>query len=128
MIPTPMTASERFMSYNTLQRTMASRILQVRLEEEDLRLLDELARETDLVRSEVTRQALRTGMKRLRMERALMKYLGHEFTLARAAEYAGVGIFEMSQVAADRGIPYFRYPAEEFERDAEVARRILRKR
>ena len=113
---------------NALQCMMASKNLQVRLDEEDLRHIDELAEETNLVRSEVTRQALRTGMKRLRMERALMKYLDHEFTLARAAEYAGVGIFEMSQVAAERGIPYFRYPVEELRHDAEVARRILRRR
>ncbi|HKZ64062.1 MAG TPA: UPF0175 family protein [Thermoplasmata archaeon] len=107
---------------------MASRNLQVRLEEEDLLQMDELAEETNLVRSEVARQALRTGMKRLRLERALMKHLNHEFTLARAAEYAGVGIFEMSQVAAERGIPYFRYPAHELERDAAVARKILKRR
>ena len=90
--------------------------------------MDELAEETNLVRSEVARQALRTGMKRLRLERALMKHLNHEFTLARAAEYAGVGIFEMSQVAAERGIPHFRYPAHELERDAAVARKILKRR
>lgn len=92
--------------------------LQVRVDEEELRVLDELAEETSSSRSEVARSALREGVKRLRVERALGKYLNHEFTLSRAAGYAGLGIYEMSQVAAERGIPFFRYGTEELERDA----------
>ena len=106
---------------------MASRNLQVRVEREDLQDLEELAEDLDLVRSEVARKALREGVKRLRVERALARYLDHDFTLARAAEYAGLGIFEMSQVAAERGIPFFRYGPEEMERDAAAARKALRK-
>jgi predicted HTH domain antitoxin len=97
------------------------RNLQVRLDEVDLKSLDELSKDLRRSRSDVARTALREGVKRIRLERALTRYLSHEFTLTRAAEYAGVGIYEMSQVAADRGIPLFRYSVEELERDAERA-------
>lgn len=106
---------------------MASKNLQVRLDPDDLKELDELAGDLDLVRSEVARKALREGVRRLRLEKALIRYLNHEFTLARAAEYAGVGIYEMSQVASDRGIPYFRYGPGELERDTAVARKLVKK-
>ena len=95
--------------------------LQVRVDEEDLRNLDDLAEDLSSSRSDVARSALREGVKRLRVERALTRYLNHEFTLSRAAEYTGLGIYEMSQLAADRGIPFFRYSVEELERDSSRA-------
>ena len=36
-------------------------------------------------------------MKRIRMDRALERYLRQEFTLCSAAEYAGVSIYEVSE-------------------------------
>ncbi len=96
--------------------------LQVRLDDADLKSLDELSEDLSSSRSEVARTALREGVKRIRLERALTKYLNHEFTLTRAAEYADLGIYEVSQLAADRGIPFFRYSVEELERDAKRAR------
>lgn len=100
--------------------------LQVRLGEADAEGLDELARELGLTRSEAARRALAEGMKRLRMERALGRYLEGEITLSRAAEDAGVTIGEMADVAAERGIPYFRYPPEELRRDLNRAGKVLK--
>lgn len=100
--------------------------LQVRLREEETDELDALARELRLTRSEAARRALAEGMKRLRMEGALVQYVNGKFTLARAAQEARVTIGEMADVAADRGIPYFRYSPEDLRGDIERARKILK--
>jgi len=97
--------------------------IQIRLDDGVVRDLDELADDLRLVRSDVARQALGRGVERIRVERALERYLHHEYTLCRAAEYAGVSIYEMSEEAAKRGIPFFRYPPSELESDVETARR-----
>jgi len=100
--------------------------LQVRLEDDDTEELDDLARDLGLTRSEVARRALAEGVKRLRMEWTLVGYLNGEITLARAAQDAGVTIGEMADVAADRGIPYFRYPRDALRKDVERAGKLLK--
>lgn len=97
------------------------RNLQVRVDDEEIDDLDELAKELRLSRSELARSALREGVRRLRAEKALARYLDLEFTLSRAARYAGVTIREMAELAAARGIPFFRYSLDELRRDRERA-------
>lgn len=97
--------------------------LQVRVDDEEIDELDELADDMRLSRSEIARNALREGVRRLRVEKALDRFLNLKFTLSRAAEYAHVSIREMAEAAAARGIPYFRYSVEELRRDRERAAR-----
>lgn len=89
--------------------------LQVRMDEKELAGLDELADDRRLSRSEMARVIIGEGMRTVRMTAALEHYLAQHFTLARAAEYAGVTIHEMSTAAAARGIPYFRLTPDEIE-------------
>lgn len=98
------------------------RNLQVRVDDEEIGDLDELAKEMRLSRSELARSALREGVRRLRMEKAFGRYLNLEFTLSRAASYAGVPIREMADLAAAKGIPFFRISLDELRRDREGAR------
>ena len=100
--------------------------LQVRLDDDLVEDLDELAEDLRLLRSDVARRAIDEGLRRLRMERALEKYLHGKFSLGGAATYAGVSIYEMVDEASRRGIPYFRYSAEELERDAKRASKWLK--
>ena len=102
------------------------RNLQVRVGEEEIDELDGLAEDLRLSRSEVARSALREGVRKLRMERAIGRYLNLEFTLSRAAQYAGVTIQEMAAVASARGIPFFRYSLEELRRDRDRAVKWVR--
>jgi predicted HTH domain antitoxin len=95
--------------------------LQIRVGDDEIEGLDELAEDLKSSRSEVARNALREGVRKLRMEKALARYLSLEFSLSRAAEYAGVTIREMAEVASARGIPFFRYSLEELRRDEERA-------
>ena len=85
--------------------------LQVRVDDDEIEDLNALAEEMRLSRSELLR--------RLRMEKALTRYLNLEFTLSRAARYAGVSIREMADLASARGIPFFRYSLEQLGRDRE---------
>jgi len=100
--------------------------LQVRVDDEDVDALDELAEDLRLSRSEVARHALGEGMRKLRLEKGLTRYLNLEFTLAKAARFAGVTIHEMAAAASARGIPYFRYSIEELRRDRDRASKWLR--
>jgi hypothetical protein len=100
--------------------------LQVRLDDDELRILDRLAEDAGLSRSETARSALREGVRRMRAERGLDRYLRFEFSLSRAAQYAGVTIQEMAEVAHARGIPFFRYSLEELGRDRERAAKWLK--
>ena len=93
--------------------------LQVRVDDEEIEDLDALAEELRLSRSEIARSALREGVRRLRMEKALARYLNLEFTLSRAAHYAGVPIRNMADLAAEKGIPFFRISLDELRRDRE---------
>ncbi len=100
--------------------------LQVRVDEDEIGELDDLAEDMRLSRSEIARSALREGLRKLRMERALSRYLNLEFSLSRAALYAGVTLHEMAAIASARGIPFFRYPIEELKRDRERAAKWLK--
>ena len=100
--------------------------LQIRLDEDLVEEMDELAADLRLLRSDVARRAIDEGLRRLRLERAMEKYLHRKFSLCRAAEYAGVSIVEAADEAAKRGIPFFRYSPRELEQDIEVARRARR--
>lgn len=100
--------------------------LQVRVDDEEVDALDALAEDMRSTRSEVARHALEEGMRKLRIERALNRYLNLEFTLARAAQYAGVTIREMAEAASARGIPYFRYSLEALRRDRRRAAEWLK--
>lgn len=100
--------------------------LQVRVDEDEMDELDALAEDMRISRSEVARAALREGVRRLRMDRALARYLRLEYTLSRAAEYAGVTIHEMAKVASEHGIPFFRYSLEELRRDRARAGKWLK--
>jgi predicted HTH domain antitoxin len=96
--------------------------LQVRVDDEEIDDLDELAEEMRLSRSELARSAIREGVRRLRAEQALSHYLNMEYSLSRAAQHAGVSIREMADLASSRGIPFFRYSLDELRRDRSQAR------
>lgn len=72
-------------------------------------------------RSEVMGMVVWEGMKSLRMKISLEKYMCEEFSLCRAAEFAGVSIQQMARYFAERGVSFFRQSIEDAERDAKEA-------
>ncbi|MCK4458975.1 MAG: UPF0175 family protein [Methanosarcinales archaeon] len=72
-------------------------------------------------RSNVVEMVMWEGVKNLRMKIASEKYVNEEFSLCRAAEFAGVSIQQMARYLAERGISFFRQSIKEVERDAKEA-------
>ncbi len=99
--------------------------IQVRLPDDLESDLDGLAEELHTTRSQVARNAIAEGMRSIRLDRALEKYAEGEFSLARAAQYAGVSIQQAAKKAAERGIAFYRYSPEDAEDDLETARSII---
>ena len=96
--------------------------VQLRLPDKELEEMDSLSEEMKMSRSEVARNALREGLKKLRMEIAVRRYLDEELSLGGAADYAGVTIHEMASFLSKVGVPFFRYAPSELERDTERAK------
>lgn len=96
--------------------------VQLRLPDRELDEMDSLSEEMKMSRSEVARNALHEGLKKLRMEIAVRKYLDEELSLGGAADYAGVTIHEMASYLSKVGVPFFRYAPSEVERDAAKAK------
>jgi predicted HTH domain antitoxin len=96
--------------------------IQVRLPDDDADDLDALATDLHASRSETARNALSEGMRVLRTRRALERYVEGDYSLERAAEYAGIGLAALAAEAARRGLPYMRYPPDEVAGDARKVR------
>jgi predicted HTH domain antitoxin len=99
--------------------------MQVRIDEKNFQILNELAEMLSSSRSEVIRRVIEGGIKELRMKIAMEKYIDDEFTLCRAAEFSGVSIQKMAKYLSDRGIPFFKQSVEDAKRDAVEAQSWL---
>lgn len=89
------------------------------------RELEALERRYQQSRSAVSRRAHARELRVLKASIALDKYEREEVTLMWAAHFSSASFSEMAQAAAARGIPYFRYSAEELVMDAKTAARWL---
>jgi len=98
----------------------------VEVGEKEIKEIKELSEMLHSSKSEVIRIAVAEGVKILRMKIAMAKYVDDEFSLCRAAEFAGVSIQQMARYVAERGIPFFKYSIAEAERDTKEAEDWLR--
>ncbi len=95
--------------------------MQVRIDEKNMKILNELAEMLSSSRSEVIRRVIEGGIRELRMKIAMAKYIDDEFSLCRAAEFSGVSIQQMARYLSERGIPFFKQSADEAKKDAREA-------
>jgi len=91
--------------------------VQIRIDEKNLKNLNELAQMLSSSRSEVMRRIIDGGIRELRMKIAMEKYIDEEFSLCRAAEFSNVSIQQMARYLSQRGIPFFKQSIEESEKD-----------
>jgi len=91
--------------------------VQIRIDEKNMKNLNELAQMLSSSRSEVIRRIIEGGIKELRMKIAMEKYIDEEFSLCRAAEFSNVSIQQMARYLTQRGIPFFKQNIEESEKD-----------
>ncbi len=98
----------------------------VEVGKKEIKVIKELSEMLHSPKSEVIRMIVEEGVKTLRMKIAMEKYVNEEFSLCRAAEFAGVSIQQMARYIAERGIPFFKYSISEAERDTKEAEGWLR--
>jgi predicted HTH domain antitoxin len=91
--------------------------VQIRIDEKNMKNLNELAQMLSSSRSEVIRRIIEGGIKELRMKIAMEKYIDEEYSLCRAAEFSNVSIQQMARYLTQRGIPFFKQSIEESEKD-----------
>jgi predicted HTH domain antitoxin len=94
----------------------------VRLEQSLIEEIDRLAREDAIDRSEMARRLLSHGLETRRMRRALDAYRAGAVTAWRAAEVAGVSLYEMIDRLHEEGIPHELDPVVLDRLDAQVSR------
>lgn len=99
--------------------------LQVRIDDKNLRALNELARMLRSSRSEVIGRVIEEGIRDLQMKIAMNKYIDDEFSLCRAAEFTGVSIQQMAKYLSEKGLLFFKQTIAETERDAQEAQSWL---
>ncbi len=100
--------------------------LQIRIDDRNMKDLNELAQMLSSSRSEVIRRIIEGGIRELRMKIAMEKYIDDEFSLCRAAEFSGVSIQQMAKYLTQRGIPFFKQTVEESEKDVREAQSWLK--
>jgi len=84
---------------------MAKRTLTIGIEEGMVRELDRLADHYSTTRSLMLKKILGEGLRRAALEYAAGLYGRKEATLERAAEVAGVSLYEMIAYLRQRGVP-----------------------
>ena len=91
--------------------------VQVRIDDEENKNLDDLAKKLGITKSELIRKIIKRGKKGLLFDVFFEKLTKKEISLSRAAVEAGLSIPEFMELAAKRGFTYFDYDPEELERD-----------
>lgn len=94
----------------------SSRVMSVRLSRERVELIEEIARRERVDKSAILDRALECYTKEWLLERASESYREGAVTLSRAAEMAGVSIWEMIDVLEKGKIP-LQYDVEDLEED-----------
>lgn len=105
---------------------MTLKVATARLPKEMLKEVEDIAEEEQVDRSEVMRRLMASGLKQMRMEKALKAYGEGKVTLWKAAEMAGLSLREMMDLVrnAKINIPY---TPEDLGRDLEYIRKASRK-
>lgn len=105
---------------------MVSKPLGARVPEEIEQYLAEFMKLEGVDKSTAVRKILRRGILEWRKERALELLSQGKITFARAAERAGVSLWEMLELVRDRKIEWVHLSPEEIESEFALAKKISR--
>ncbi|MEM2866467.1 MAG: UPF0175 family protein [Candidatus Hadarchaeales archaeon] len=105
---------------------MVSKPLGARVPEEIDRYIREFIKVEGVDKSTAVRKILERGISEWRKERALELLRQGKITFAKAAELAGVSLWEISELVRDRKIEWVHLSPEEIEREFGLAKKISR--
>jgi len=94
----------------------SSEVISARLSRERIELIEEIARRERVDKSTILDRALERYTKEWFLERAVESYREGAVTLSRAAEMAGISIWEMIDILEKRKIA-MQYDVEDLEED-----------
>ncbi|MEM1507004.1 MAG: UPF0175 family protein [Thermoproteota archaeon] len=97
-------------------------MVSARLPKEMVRFIEEIAREERVDKSTILERALEHYLREWRLNKAVELYRDGSVTLSRAAEIAGVSIWEMIDVLAQKKVT-LQYSVEDFEEDLKALER-----
>ncbi len=100
---------------------MAYKTIATRVPKEIDEFLKKIMKEEKLDKSTTTRRILELGIAEWRMEKAIDVLRNGKATLAKAAEIAGISIYEMIEVIREKRIDYIHITAEELEEEIKFA-------
>ncbi|MFH1773712.1 MAG: UPF0175 family protein [Methanobacteriota archaeon] len=83
--------------------------------------LEKIMKEEKLDKSTTTRRILERGIAEWRKERALDLLKKGKVTLVKAAEIAGISIYEMMELVNEKKIDYIHITEEELEKEIKLA-------
>lgn len=95
-------------------------IVQVRVDDEESKELDELAKKIGISKSELIRKMIKLGKKDILFDFCFDRLIKNEISLTRAAAEADLSIVEFIILAKERGFTYFRYDSGELQRDIQT--------
>jgi predicted HTH domain antitoxin len=96
---------------------MAYKTIATRVPKEIDEFLEKIMKEEKLDKSTTTRKLLELGIAEWRSERAIDLLRNGKVTLAKAAEIAGISIYEMIELVKEKKIDYIHIAGEELEED-----------
>ena len=83
-----------------------TRATSLRLSRKTLSEVDRFAADLKTNRSEAIRRIIERGLREAKIENAIELLRGRKISVGRAAEMAGTSLYEMLDLARERGIPY----------------------
>lgn len=95
---------------------MKTKTVATRLGEDELALLDDLAGRAGLDRASMTKKLVRCGMAEMRFENAASAYREGRMTLSRAAEVAGISLWDMIARMGEKDL-VLQYGVRELDED-----------
>lgn len=95
---------------------MPLKVTTLRVEKEALREVAKLAKELNIDKSNLLREAIRLGLQEVKLHLALDFYSKGKVSFGRAAEIAGLGYRELQLQLKNRNIT-FRYGEERFRQE-----------
>ena len=100
---------------------MASTI-SVRVEKDILKELEKLEEQWQTDRSEAIRRLLVNALKEWKIQHALEELAKHKISIGKAAERAGISLWEMLELVKEKNIDWTGYNDEDLEQDLKLIR------
>ena len=92
------------------------KVVTLRVPEDVLEMIDEIARKEGKEKSEVIRELLKIGLRNKLVEDALKAYRERKVSMWKAAKIAGLSLWEFIEILRERGIE-IQYGIRDLEED-----------